>query len=137
MEDGVKEISLTQLRVLLVEDQGESRALLRGMLAEMGISQVFEAPDGRTGLQFMDSAFDFIDVIMCDWNMPQMNGIEFLRQVRSTGSNIPFMMITGRSDQGSVIEAKNHGVDGYIRKPYSPAQVEARLRIVMQRAKAA
>ncbi len=133
----MSEANFAQLRVLLVEDQGESRALLRGMLAEMGISQVFEAGDGRTGLQFMDSAFDFIDIIMCDWNMPEMSGIEFLRQVRSTGSNIPFMMITGRSDQSSVMEAKNHGVDGYIRKPYSSAQVEARLRIVMQRAKAA
>ncbi len=132
-----KDVNFSQLRVLVVEDQGESRALLRGMLAEMGVTQVFEAPDGRTGLQFMDSAFDFIDVIMCDWNMPQMNGIEFLRQVRSTGCSIPFMMITGRSDQSSVVEAKNHGVDGYIRKPYSPAQVEARLRIVMQRFQAA
>jgi CheY-like chemotaxis protein len=126
-----------QLRVLLVEDQQESRQLLKGMLAELGVTQVYEANDGRMGLQFVDSAFDFIDLIMCDWNMPAMTGIEFLRQVRSTGSNIPFMMITGRSDQGSVIEAKNFGVDGYIRKPYSSTQIEAKLRILVQRMKAA
>ena len=126
-----------QLRVLLVEDQQESRQLLKGMLGELGVTQVYEANDGRMGLQFIDSAFDFVDLILCDWNMPAMTGIEFLRQVRSTGSSIPFMMITGRSDQGSVIEAKNFGVDGYIRKPYSSTQIEAKLRILLQRMKAA
>lgn len=131
------ETSFTQLRVLLVEDQQESRQLLKGMLGELGVTQVYEASDGRIGLQFIDSAFDFVDLILCDWNMPAMTGIEFLRQVRSTGSSIPFMMITGRSDQGSVIEAKNFGVDGYIRKPYSSTQIEAKLRILVQRMKAA
>lgn len=129
--------NFTQLRVLLVEDQGESRALLRGMLSELGITQVYEAPDGKTGLQFMDSAFDFIDLILCDWNMPMMSGIEFLRQLRGAGVDIPFMMITGRSDHSSVLEAKNFGVDGYIRKPYSSVQIEAKLRIMAQRIKAA
>ena len=129
--------NFTKLRVLIVEDQQESRTLLKQMLAELGVTQVYEAADGRIGLQFIDSAFDFVDLILCDWNMPAMTGIEFLRQVRSTGSTIPFMMITGRSDQGSVIEAKNFGVDGYIRKPYSSTQVEAKLRIMMQRMKAA
>ena len=129
--------NFTQLRVLIVEYQEESRTLLKQMLAELGVTQVYEAADGRIGLQLIDSAFDFVDLILCDWNMPAMSGIEFLRQVRSTGSTIPFMMITGRLDQGSVIEAKNFGVDGYIRKPYSSIQVEAKLRIMMQRMKAA
>ena len=129
--------AFAQLRVLIVEDQAESRTLLKQMLGEIGVTQVYEANDGRMGLQFIDSAFDFVDLILCDWNMPAMTGIEFLRQVRSTGSNIPFMMITGRSDHASVIEAKNFGVSGYIRKPYSSTQIEAKLRILLQRMKAA
>lgn len=129
--------TLSQLRILLVEDQAESRTLLKGMLGELGITQIYEAGDGKKGLQFLDSAFDFIDIILCDWNMPSMSGIEFLRQVRSTGAEIPFMMITGRSDHNSVIEAKNFGVDGFIRKPYSPTQIEAKLRVLAQRVKAA
>lgn len=129
--------SFSQLRILIVEDQQESRALLKQMLSELGVTQVYEASDGRIGLQFIDSAFDFVDLILCDWNMPAMTGIEFLRQVRSTGSDIPFMMITGRSDHASVIEAKNYGVNGYVRKPYSPTQIEAKLRIMMHRMKAA
>jgi CheY-like chemotaxis protein len=135
MEIRMNEIS--QLKVLMVEDQVESRALLRGMLSEIGITQIYEAADGKTALEFMDYADDFIDVILCDWNMPHMSGIDFLKQVRSTGSQVPFMMITGRGDKSSVLEAKVSGVSGYIRKPYSPLQIEAKLRILLHRIKAA
>lgn len=129
--------SLTQLCVLVVDDQSESRALLRNILSDIGINQIYEAQDGKTGLAFLDSSFDLIDVIMCDWNMPQMNGIDLLRQIRSTGANTPFMMITGRSDKTSVVEAKSLGVNVYVRKPYSPTQIEAKLRAVLQRMEAA
>ncbi len=129
--------SLTQLCVLVVDDQSESRALLRNILSDIGINQIYEAQDGKTGLAFLDSSFDLIDVIMCDWNMPQMNGIDLLRQIRSTGANTPFMMITGRSDKTSVVEAKSLGVNVYVRKPYSPTQIEAKLRAVVQRMEAA
>ena len=128
---------MADLKILVVEDQGESRALIRGMLSELGITQIYEAPDGRTGLQFMDSAFDMVDLILCDWNMPNMTGIEFLKQIRSAGLETPFLMITGRGDHGSVVEAKNFGVTGYIRKPYSSAQIEAKLRIQVQKMRAA
>lgn len=125
---------LSKLKVLIVEDQTDARAILKNMLSELEITQIFEASDGREALQFMDAAFDFVDIIMCDWNMPHLSGIEFLRQVRSTGMNIPFLMITGRGDMGSVMEAKSSGVTGYIRKPFSPAQLEAKLRITLKRA---
>lgn len=128
---------LNQLCVLLVDDQSESRTLLRTILAGLGVSQIFEAQDGKSGMQFMDSSFDSIDIILCDWNMPTMTGIEFLRQIRSTGSNTPFMMITGRSDKTSVVEAKSLGVNVYVRKPYSPMQIEAKLRAIAQRINAA
>jgi len=128
---------LPNLKVLLVEDQRDSRAILRDMLSTLGITQVYEADDGRTGLQFMKSAPDIIDVILCDWNMPSMSGLDFLQQIRSTGEETPFLMITGRSDQFSVVEAKNGGASAYIRKPFTPEQIEAKLRILMQRMKAA
>lgn len=128
--------TLSQLCVLVVDDQSESRALLRNILSDLGVNQIYEAQDGKTGLAFIDSSFDLIDVVMCDWNMPQMNGIDLLRQIRSTGANTPFMMITGRSDKTSVVEAKSLGVNVYVRKPYSPTQIEAKLRAVVQRMEA-
>lgn len=125
---------LNGLKVLIVDDMSESRSMLKNMLINMGITQVFEASDGREGLRFMDSAFDFVDLVLCDWNMPGMNGMELLRQLRSVDPTFPFMMITGRGDISSVSEAKAAGVSGYILKPYSINQLEARLRSVATKA---
>lgn len=121
------------LKVLIVEDQAEVRSMVRNMLLELGINQIFESGDGREALNFIDSAFDFVNVIVCDWNMPNMNGVEFLRQLRTVDPDLPFLMITGRSDMDSVIEAKSSGVTAYISKPFSPQQLEAKLRIILHR----
>lgn len=125
-------LKLEDMKILLVEDQSDVRAMLRGMLTELGITQTFECPDGRQALMFIDTAFDFIDMIICDWNMPGITGVELLRQLRTVYPGVPFLMITGRSDMESVIEAKSSGVSGYIRKPFSKAQLEAKLRILMK-----
>lgn len=127
------EKKIKDLRILVVEDQSEARAMLRNMLGDIGVNQVFEATNGREAFTFIDSAFDLVNFIMCDWNMPGMTGVEFLRQVRSVDPETPFLMITGRGDMGSVAEAKNSGVTGYIKKPFSAAQLEAKIRIIMQK----
>lgn len=122
------------LKILIIDDTHESRLMLKNMLTTIGVNQVFEAGDGREGLRFIDSAFDFVDIILCDWNMPGMAGIDLLKQLRSVDAKFPFMMITGRGDITSVSEAKGAGVSGYILKPYSIGQLEAKLRIVATRA---
>lgn len=124
---------MSDLKVLVVEDQAEARSILRNMLMEIGINQIFESADGREALAFIDSAFDFVDMIICDWNMPNMNGVELLRQIRTVDPDVPFLMTTGRVDLESVVEAKTSGVTGYIAKPFSPQQLEAKLRIVLHR----
>ncbi|NCT40501.1 MAG: response regulator [Alphaproteobacteria bacterium] len=124
---------MSKLKVLIAEDQNEVRSMLRNMLMELGINQIFESGDGREALNFIDSAFDFVDLIICDWNMPNMNGVELLRQIRTVDPDIPFLMITGRSDIESVVEAKSSGVSAYISKPFSPVQLEAKLRILLAR----
>ena len=130
-----KELSMPfeKLKVLIVEDQADARAMLRNVLGELGITQMFEASDGQEALRFMDTAFDFVNLIICDWNMPGLSGVEFLRQLRTVDPDTPFLMVTGRSDMVSVVEAKTSGVSGYIRKPFSPAQLEAKLRIIKAR----
>lgn len=125
--------TLAGLKVLIVEDQGEARAMMRNMMMEFGINQIFEAPDGREALKFIDNAFDFIDLIVCDWNMPGMSGVELLRQLRTVDPDMPFLMVSGRSDLESVVEAKSSGVTCYIRKPFSPKQLEAKLKIIMHK----
>lgn len=122
--------AVKDFRVLLVEDQSEARAMMRNMLLEMGVTQIFEAPDGREALKFLDSAFDFVNLVICDWNMPSMSGVELLRQLRTVDPEMPFLMVTGRSDMESVVEAKSSGVTGYIRKPFSVKQLETKLRAI-------
>ena len=125
---------LSEIRILLVDDQSDARALMRGMLGGMGITQIFESSNGREALKFLDATFDFLDLIICDWNMPSMTGLELLRQLRTVDPNLPFLMVTSRSDMDSVIAAKSAQVTAYIRKPFSPAQLEAKIRIVLHRA---
>lgn len=129
-----QQTDLSHLKILVIDDRQEARSMLKNMLVEIGVTQVFEAGDGREGLRFMDSAFDFVDIVLCDWNMPNMDGIALLRQIRSVDPVFPFMMITGRGDITSVAEAKGASVSGYILKPYSLVQLEAKLRIVATRA---
>lgn len=123
----------SELKILLVEDQAEARSMLKNMLMELGVTQVFEAPNGREALKFIDSAMDLISLIICDWNMPTMTGVEFLRQLRTVYPDVPFLMITGRSDLESVVEAKSSGVTGYIRKPFSVLQLETKLRVILKK----
>ena len=125
---------LFEIRILIVEDQPDARALLRGMLGEMGVTQIFESKDGREALTFMDAAFDFVDLIICDWNMPGMSGLDLLRQLRTVDPNLPFLMITSRGDLDSVMAAKSANVTGYIRKPFSLAQLDAKIRIILYKA---
>ncbi len=121
------------LRVLIVDDQVDIRRMLRLMLTELGISQVFEAADGKQAMQFTDTSIDMIDVLICDWNMPEMSGLDLLKHLRVAYPDIPFLMVTGRADIESVTAAKAAGVTGYIIKPFSLDELTAKLTKVMQR----
>lgn len=121
---------ISALRLLVVEDQPEARTILRGMLADIGISQICETGDGLRALGIISSAPDLIDVIFCDWNMPSMSGVDLLRRIRAMDLAIPFFMVTARRDSASMLEAKKAGVTAILQKPYSPSQIESKLRIV-------
>lgn len=128
-----KDFKIEDLRILVVDDEREARSMTRNMLAEMGITQIFESPDGKQGLDFMDAAADMVDLVICDWNMPHVSGVELLRQLRSVYADLPFLMVTGRSDVDSVIEAKTSGVNGYIAKPFSRNELEDKIIKIMRR----
>ena len=123
--------SLADIKILVVEDEEDMRASIKEMLNELGVTQIFEAPSGEEALEFLYSSESFIDLVMCDWNMPGMEGIDVLKKLRSVKSDMPFLIVTGRSDMESVVEAKEAGVTAYIRKPFTPKQLEAKLRIVL------
>lgn len=126
------EQSMEELKILLVEDSFESMNLIRQMLKDLGVNQVFTAKDGVEALDLlgMFSEEGEIDLVLCDWNMPRMTGVEVLRQIRSCDPDMPFLMITGLADVNSVTEAKSLGVTGYIRKPFSLDELEKKLGLV-------
>lgn len=118
---------LRELNLLVVDDQPRAVELIRTILRELGVNQIFTAKDGREAQAFLDQADDMVDLIICDWNMPRMTGLELLQQVRTTHPDMPFLMVTARGDAESVKAAGSFGVTAYIRKPYTTKQLVAKL----------
>ena len=123
-------IELKDLRVLVVEDSFQTIALIRTMLTDFGITQIYTAKDGKEALDFLGTCDELIDVVMCDWNMPRMSGLEVLRQVRTVDPDMPFLMVTGSADPDSVLAAKSNGVTAYIAKPFSANVLKKKLNVV-------
>ncbi len=120
-------IKLPDLRVLVVDDNPQAIRILKMVLTGAGVHQVYTASDGRTAQEFLDAAEELVDVIICDWEMPRMTGLELLQQVRTVLPDMPFMMVTGHTEAESVKIAMEFGVNAYIVKPYSPQQIREKL----------
>lgn len=116
-------IQLQDLKVLIVEDIPQAARLLQKVLAGLGVHQTYHSTDGREAQKFLDAADDMVDLIICDWEMPHMTGIELLQQVRTVYPDMPFIMVTGNAEAQSVKAAIKYRVNGYIKKPYSPQQI--------------
>lgn len=131
-----KEIS--QLRVMLVEDQSKVRRLIKDVLVGFNIRQIYEYNDAESAMRFLSRSYDFVDVVLCDWMLDgDLNGLEFLQKIRESKIDVLFLMLSGRSDAESIKNAKKNGVDGYILKPFSPEQIEVKLRIALSQSQAA
>jgi len=125
--------NLARVSVLIVDDQHAARTLLKKILKEMDVAQVLEAANGRDALSLVESAPDMVDLVICDWNMPEMSGLDFITKMRATGVATPVIMTTGRADKDSVLAAKEAGISGYLVKPFSVTQLEAKIRVALAR----
>ena len=115
--------SLEQKRVLIVEDDVEILDLLRSFLSEIGIEKVSEAKSGPEALEFIDNQKKTPDLVICDWNMPEMSGLSVYNQLKVSHPNVPFILVTSRNDYESVREAKEAGLKSYLVKPLSIEQL--------------
>lgn len=125
----MSDVNFETLKALIVDDQEDSRELLKDMLTQIGLADISESSDGKEALKRLDEEDKFFDIVICDWNMPTMTGVELLRQIRTVHPDMPFLMVTGRQDMGSVVEAKESGVTAYIGKPFTIEQLEAKIRV--------
>lgn len=126
--------SLEGRQVLIVDDDASMRTLVRRMLARMKITGLFEAGGGEQALQQINAAPAPIDLVICDWNMPGMSGIELFDRVHALKPGLPFLMLTGRADANSVIAAKRAGVPAYIVKPISPEELRTKVAYLLGKA---
>jgi two-component system, chemotaxis family, chemotaxis protein CheY len=124
---------LQNLAILVVDHNAYMRRTTRMMLLNLGGKSVIEAADGLKALEQIRHCDP--DVMLLDWDLPVLNGMEVMRIVRSPGvfpkSNLPTIMLTGRASHSYVLEAMRVGVHEFLVKPTSPKELHARLLSVM------
>jgi len=117
------------MRALIVDDSRFVRGYLRGMLEECGIACA-EAADGRAALELLHGDVTF-DLALVDWNMPVMNGLEMLRQLRADGfSDLKVMMVTTEAENDYIVRALEAGADEYLMKPFDDAALNEKLAML-------
>jgi two-component system chemotaxis response regulator CheY len=120
------------MRILVVDDSKVARAVIRKVLGEIGYSVVFEAADGVEAMaKLRESTFD---LVMTDWNMPRMDGIELVREVRdSPDLDVPVLMVSGETYVTRFVEVMRAGAQGYIRKPFTDVALQSKIAEVMKK----
>ena len=111
------------LRVLLVDDSGNARRFMRRVLENLGVRDIVEAENGREAAALL--AETMVDLIVTDYNMPEMDGREFVEHIRqkSWQQSVPVLMVTSESDHGRLAAVAEAGVSGLCDKPFEPAVV--------------
>ncbi|MBO1224829.1 MAG: response regulator [Candidatus Scalindua sediminis] len=112
-------------KILVVDDSAVMRKIIKKNIKESGllVDEFADAGDGKQALDVV--SHDNIDLILCDWNMPNMSGLEFIKILRSLNlpKKIPVVMITTEGSDSKKSEAKDSGADGYLTKPFTPEQL--------------
>jgi two-component system chemotaxis response regulator CheY len=120
-----------QMQILIVDDYKTMLRIIRNLLKQLGFNNVDEATDGSMALQKLrDKEYG---LVISDWNMEPMTGIQLLREVRADAKlkALPFIMITAESKTENVIAAKEAGVNNYIVKPFNAATLKVKLTSVI------
>jgi len=113
------------MKVLLADDSGTMRTILKRCLNKLGVQDVVEAEDGQQALgHFSQHTFD---VVLSDWNMPNMDGLELLKAIRTQNTKIPVLMITTEAERARVVTAIQAGVSDYLVKPFTPDALKEKL----------
>ena len=124
---------IKKMSVLVADDEPGVRQLIVMTLEDMGFTKIVQAGNGREAFEALAKSIDDIHLVVCDWNMPEANGIQLLKWVRGKNKDIPFLIVTGKTEVDAVVEAKARGVSGYILKPFTPDQFEVKLLEALMR----
>jgi two-component system chemotaxis response regulator CheY len=121
------------IRILIVDDFSTMRRIVKNLLSDLGFTNFAEADDGTTALVELQKAK--FDLVVTDWNMPGMPGIDLLKAIRADAAlaKIPVLMVTAEAKREQIIEAAQAGVNGYIIKPFTAATLEDKLVKIFER----
>jgi two-component system chemotaxis response regulator CheY len=125
---------MAQMKFLIVDDSLTMRRIVVNTLKTLGYDQVVEATDGKDALAKLQT--EGADFVVTDWNMPEMNGLELSKAIRSNPQleNIPILMVTTRGNKEDVIEAMKVRVNNYIVKPFTPQGLKDKIDQILKSA---
>ncbi len=125
---------MPELKILAVDDSPTMRRIIVNTLKRAGFNDVAEASDGKDALAKLK--VDKYDFVITDWNMPEMDGLTFVTQIRSSEElkDMPVLMVTTRSVKEDIIEAMKAGVNNYIVKPFTPETLSEKIGQVLKSA---
>ena len=121
----------TKLRILVVDDFATMRRIIRNLLQDLGFSNIAEADDGNTAWPMLQNGS--YDLLITDWNMPGMPGLELLKAVRADArlAKLPVLMLTAEAKREQIVEAAQAGVNGYVIKPFTAETLKAKLEKIL------
>lgn len=117
------------MKILTVDDSSTMRRIIKNTLSRIGYEDVVEATDGQDALGRMDG----VELVLTDWNMPEMDGLTFVKTLRANASydKIPIIMVTTEAAKKEILEAIKAGVSDYIVKPFTPEVLREKINKVV------
>lgn len=124
------------MKILIVDDFSTMRRIIKNLLRDLGFNNTSEADDGQTALPMLKTG-DF-DFLVTDWNMPGMDGLELLREVRADEnlSSMPVLMVTAEAKREQIVVAAEAGVNGYVVKPFTAITLKEKIDKIFERLQA-
>ncbi len=119
------------MKILIVDDFATMRRIMKNILRQLGFSNLAEADDGTTALEELKKAN--YDLVISDWNMPKMTGLELLKILRADDvyKEVPFLMVTAEAQKQNVIEAVQAGVSNYVVKPFTAEAIAEKIKKIV------
>jgi len=125
------------MRILVVDDFATMRRIIRNLLRDLGFNNTLEADDGTTALPMLQNGQ--FDLLITDWNMPGMQGIDLLQAVRADPRlrSLPVLMVTAEAKRDQIVLAAQAGVNGYIVKPFTAQTLKEKIEKIFERLESA
>lgn len=123
------------MKILLVDDSRTIRNIQKNVLSQLGHTDILEAADGVEALKVMKETMP--ELVLIDWNMPNMDGITLVRKIRETDKALPLMMVTTEAEKSRVIEAIQAGVNNYVVKPFTAETLSEKINSTLAKVGAA